>query len=144
MSAGWFAFDRSKCTGCNACVRLPEQGAQTVCTAKRRAWIKSQAAWKRDGVFSARSGGRLTLSGRGHGAAGFALALLREAKTPYRADHQSLWALPTDVLDQACRVLDALIFDIKCLDSAATKAGVGSELILKNIGHVFEHFPGFR
>ena len=50
---------------------------------------------------------------------------------------------PTDVLDQACRVLDALIFDIKCLDSARHKkaTGVGSELILKNIGHVFEHFP---
>ena len=35
------------------------------------------------------------------------------------------------------------IFDIKCLDSARHKkaTGVGSELILKNIGHVFEHFP---
>lgn len=32
-------------------------------------------------------------------------------------------------------MLDALIFDIKCLDSARHKKATGSELILKNIGH---------
>ena len=96
-------------------------------------------------MFYTRSGGGLTLSG-GEALAqpDFALALLREAKKRHiHTTIETCGHYPTEVLDQACRALDALIFDIKCLDSARHKkaTGVGSELILKNIGHVFEHFP---
>ena len=36
---GLVCFDRSKCTGCNACA--PARAGRRRCTAKRRAWIKS-------------------------------------------------------------------------------------------------------
>ena len=98
-----------------------------------------------DGVFYSRSGGGVTLSG---GEAltqpEFALALLREARRRHiHTTIETCGHYPTEVLDEACRSLDALIFDVKCLDSERHKrfTGVGNELILKNINHVFEHLP---
>lgn len=123
--------------------RLPS-GAQTV-YGETQSVDQILSRVEEDGVFYTRSGGGLTLSG-GEALAqpDFALALLREAKKRHiHTTIETCGHYPTDVLDQASRVLDALIFDIKCLDSARHKkaTGVGSELILKNIGHVFEHFP---
>ena len=132
------------CMGCNACVRACPSGAQTV-YGETQSVDQILSRVEEDGVFYTRSGGGLTLSG-GEALAqpDFALALLREAKKRHiHTTIETCGHYPTEVLDQACRVLDALIFDIKCLDSARHKkaTGVGSELILKNIGHVFEHFP---
>ena len=141
---GLICFDRSMCTGCNACVRACPTGAQTVYGES----VSVDHILKRveeDDVFYARSGGGLTLSG-GEALAqpDFALALLREAKA--RRIHTTIETCghySTDVLEEACRLLDALIFDVKCLDSERHKAstGVGNELILRNLHFVFEHFP---
>lgn len=141
---GLICFDRTKCTDCGACVRACPSGAQTVYGET----VSVDHILKRveeDDVFYARSGGGLTLSG-GEALAqpDFALALLREAKA--RRIHTTIETCghyPTDVLEKACRLLDALIFDVKCLDSERHKkfTGVGNELILRNLHFVFERFP---
>lgn len=141
---GLICFDRSKCTGCNACVRACPTGAQAVYGET----VSVDDILKRveeDDVFYARSGGGLTLSG-GEALAQpeFALALLREARA--RRIHTTIETCghyPTDVLEEACRLLDALIFDVKCLDSERHKkfTGVGNELILRNLHLALERFP---
>ena len=123
--------------------RLPERGADGV---RRNAERGSNPELRGRGRRVLYAIGRRAHPVRGEALAqpDFALALLREAKKRHiHTTIETCGHYPTDVLDQACRVLDALIFDIKCLDSARHKkaTGVGSELILKNIGHVFEHFP---
>ena len=142
------AYNPTRCLTAAVCGRCakacPTGGAQTV-YGETQSVDQILSRVEEDGVFYTRSGGGLTLSG-GEALAqpDFALALLREAKKRHiHTTIETCGHYPTDVLDQACRVLDALIFDIKCLDSARHKkaTGVGSELILKNIGHVFEHFP---
>lgn len=141
---GMIRFDRAKCTGCDACVRACPSGAQTV-YGETMSVDDVLKRVEEDGVFYSRSGGGLTLSG---GEAlvqpDFALALLREARRRHiHTTIETCGHYPTEVIDEACRSLDALIFDVKCLDSERHKkfTGVGNELILKNINHVFEHFP---
>ena len=79
---GLVCFDRSKCTGCNACVRACPSGAQTV-YGETQSVDQILSRVEEDGVFYTRSGGGLTLSG-GEALAqpDFALALLREAVIP--------------------------------------------------------------
>lgn len=98
-----------------------------------------------DGVFYARSGGGLTLSG-GEALAqpDFALALLREAKR--RRIHRALETCslaPRDVLLEACGLLDYALMDVKCLDAERHKAftGVDNERILTNIRAVRDAYP---
>lgn len=141
---GMIRFDRAKCTGCDGCVRACPSGAQTV-YGETMSVDDVLKRVEEDGVFYSRSGGGLTLSG---GEAlvqpDFALALLREARRRHiHTTIETCGHYPTEVIDEACRSLDALIFDVKCLDSERHKkfTGVGNELILKNINHVFEHFP---
>lgn len=141
---GLICFDRSKCTGCNACVRACPTGAQAVYGET----VSVDDILKRveeDDVFYARSGGGLTLSG-GEALAQpeFALALLREARA--RRIHTTIETCghyAAEVLEEACSFLDALIFDVKCLDSERHKkfTGVGNELILRNLNLALERFP---
>lgn len=141
---GLICFDRSKCTGCNACVRACPTGAQAVYGET----VSVDDILKRveeDDVFYARSGGGLTLSG-GEALAQpeFALAVLREARA--RRIHTTIETCghyAAEVLEEACRFLDALIFDVKCLDSERHKkfTGVGNELILRNLNLALERFP---
>lgn len=141
---GLIRFDRAQCTGCNACVRACPTGAQAVYGET----VSVDDILKRveeDDVFYARSGGGLTLSG-GEALAQpeFALALLREARARrIHATIETCGHYPTEVLEAACGLLDALIFDVKCLDSERHKkhTGVGNELILRNLNLVFERFP---
>lgn len=141
---GLILFDRAKCTGCNACVRACPSGAQTV-YGERQSVEQILSRVEEDDVFYARSGGGLTLSG---GEAltqpDFALALLREARRRHiHTTIETCGHYPTEVLDAACRSLDALIFDIKSMDSERHRkaTGVGNEQILRNARYAFETFP---
>ncbi len=137
-------FDRRRCILCGLCVSACPTGAQSVYGQLRSVGdILDQV--EKDDVFYNRSDGGMTLSGGEPLAqADFALALLREARR--RQIHTTIETCghcPTELLDRACRHLDALIFDIKSLDSEKHKrfVGVGNELILRNIEHVWTHFP---
>lgn len=98
-----------------------------------------------DSVFYTRSGGGLTLSGgEALNQPAFALALLREAKR--RRVHRALetCALAQEALVlEAASLLDYLLVDVKCMDSAlhAAFTGAGNERILSNIRAVRGLFP---
>ena len=142
-SDGLLLDDRSKCTNCFACVEQCPSGAQSL-YGEKRSVDQVLKRVEEDGVFYARSGGGLTLSG---GEAtmqpDFILALLREAKKR-RIDTamETCGHCDWEVLKQACTLLGGLIFDIKCMDSAKHKkfTKVGNELILKNFKRVCENF----
>ena len=102
-------------------------------------------AVEQDGVFYARSGGGMTLSG---GEAmfqpEFALALLRDAKRRrINTVMETCGHCSTEALLEACGLLDGLIFDIKSMSSARHKqgTGVGNELILENFKSVLRACP---
>lgn len=137
-------YDRRLCTECGLCVPACPTGAQSFYGQLMNVdAILKQV--ERDDVFYSRSNGGLTLSGGEPMAQPeFALALLREAgRRRIHTTIETCGHYPTELIDQACRVLDALIYDIKSLDNEKHKefTGVGNELILQNIEHVWTHFP---
>ena len=144
VANGLLLDDRVKCTECFACVEACPSGAQ-------RLYGESQTVGQvlsrveEDGVFYARSGGGVTLSG---GEAmvqpDFVLALLREARVRrINSAMETCGHYGWDGLREACALLNSLIFDLKHLDSSKHRefTGVGNELILKNFQRVCEEFP---
>ncbi|MBO4335293.1 MAG: glycyl-radical enzyme activating protein [Desulfovibrio sp.] len=141
---GMIMFDGSQCTQCFACARACPGEAQKV-YGESKSVGEILDLVERDQTFYARSGGGLTLSG---GEAlfqhDFCLALLRAAKRRHinTAMETSAYA-PYRYLEEACRHLDKLIMDIKCLDSVKHKTftGVENTLILENFRRVCQDFP---
>lgn len=141
---GLLRDDREKCTECFACVRACPSGAQS---SYGETWTVDQVLRRveEDGVFYARSGGGLTLSG---GEAmvqpDFVLALLREAKARrVNTAMETCGHCEWDALSRVAGLLGSLIFDIKCLDSEKHRqfTGVGNQLILKNFRRLCQEFP---
>lgn len=99
-----------------------------------------------DSVFYSRSGGGLTLGGGDPMYQPvFTVRLLAEAK--HRRIHTTMetcgfvrWGL----LEEACRHLDVLLYDIKSMDTEKHKAFTGrsNRTILENLRRVREGFPG--
>lgn len=141
---GMLCNDRSKCAECFQCVDACPSGAQSL-YGETLSVDDVLRRVEEDGVFYHRSGGGLTLSG---GEAmmqpAFALALLREAhvrriNTVMETCGQYVW----EHLEEACRNLNSLIFDIKHISSEKHRAftGAGNETILGNFRRVCEIFP---
>ena len=141
---GLICFDRDRCNDCGRCVSLCPAGAQTY-YGEIHSVADIMQKVEADNVFYSRSGGGLTVSGgEPFAQADFTLALLREArKNHLHTTAESCGLCPTEVLNQACSLLDALIFDVKSLDTVRHReyTGQGNEQILKNLDYVFAHFP---
>lgn len=144
VTDGMLIDDRTRCRECFACVRACPSGAQTL---YGEPWSVDEVLKRveRDDAFYTRSGGGLTLSG---GEAlmqpEFACALLREAKARHiDTALETCGCYPYEHLQAACRSLDTLMFDIKCLpaDKHQEFTGVGNERILDNFRRVCEEFP---
>jgi pyruvate formate lyase activating enzyme len=106
------------------------------------------AALKRveeDGIFYARSGGGLTLSGgEPLTQASFALALLREARR--RRIHtciETCGNVPWAVLDNAAPYLDGVFYDVKSLNDDIHRVftGGGNGQILENLKRLSAEYP---
>jgi pyruvate formate lyase activating enzyme len=144
VKEGLLLDDRNKCTECFACVEACPSGAQRL-YGENQTVDQVLSRVEEDGVFYARSGGGVTLSG---GEAmvqpDFVLALLREAKARrINSSMETCGHYGWDNLREACTLLNSLIFDLKHLDTAKHRefTGVGNELILKNFQRVCDQFP---
>ena len=98
-----------------------------------------------DEAFYTRSGGGLTLSGgEPLFQEAFGLALLREARKR-RIDTcvETCGNVPWTVLEEACRYLNSIYYDIKCVDNNthAVHVGTSNELILSNLVRLKTSFP---
>jgi glycyl-radical enzyme activating protein family len=101
-----------------------------------------------DSSFYRRSEGGMTLSGgEPLQQAGFSINLLREAKryginTAIETSGNVQWP----ILEQACRLLNTVMYDLKCLNSAkhSIYTGIGNELILNNLKMMCSTFPDLK
>jgi pyruvate formate lyase activating enzyme len=136
--------DRDRCDGCLECAHTCPAGALNV-YGEVRTVDEVLTAVEEDGVFYSRSGGGMTLSGgEPMFQPEFAVALLREARfrrinTAMETCGHCHW----EALEEACRNLDSLLFDIKSLDPDKHRAftGVSNERILANFARIGESFP---
>jgi pyruvate formate lyase activating enzyme len=100
---------------------------------------------ERDGLFYARSGGGMTLSGgEPLMQARFALALLRAARRRHLdCAVETCGQVPWEVLSDACGLVRELFFDVKLADPERHRrhTGVDNAAILANLRRVAEDFP---
>ncbi|MBP2628566.1 MAG: glycyl-radical enzyme activating protein family [Firmicutes bacterium] len=98
-----------------------------------------------DGAFYSRSGGGMTISGgEPFMQADFTIALLKEAKrrrinTAIETSGYVGW----HILEEACKYLDTILFDIKSLDDQRhiEFTHVSNEIILNNFKKLYDDFP---
>jgi pyruvate formate lyase activating enzyme len=137
-------LERKLCQGCFQCVEA--------CSAKALSTFGTMMSVdevltvvEADGLFYARSGGGITLSGGEPLQQGkFAYELLFEAKrrrikTAMETCGFSEWS----EMSKVCTVLDHILFDIKCMDSLKHEkfTGVKNEVILDNFKQLCKQFP---
>jgi pyruvate formate lyase activating enzyme len=140
------AFDRSLCAGCERpCVdACPASGV--IAYGQRKTVDEVLRVVEQDGLFYARSGGGLTLSG-GEPLAQpqFALALLREAKRRRIGTAiETCGQVPWPVLAEASELLQSAMFDIKSLDPARLEecTGLPPGQAMENLRRLVRERPG--
>lgn len=140
---GLICYDARKCKNCFACHNACPSGAQQVYGEEMTVKAILDHV-ERDGVFFSRSSGGLTLSG---GEAltqhEFAHALLRAARKRHIGTTiETCGFYKYEHLQEACRHLDRLIIDIKCMDSDKHRefTGVDNAVILENISRAVSEF----
>jgi len=137
-------IDRNRCRICAECAKACPNRALSVCGEVKSA-AEVVAEVEKDGLFYARSGGGMTLSGGEplHQPA-FALALLKEAaRRRIGTAVETCGYLPFEVLESACRWTRHLIYDIKTMDAAKHRISTGKDnrLILKNFRRIRKYYP---
>ncbi|MCE5262748.1 MAG: glycyl-radical enzyme activating protein [Deltaproteobacteria bacterium] len=142
---GFPQIDRTLCRSCFACTEACPSQALAV-LGRRMSASEVLDAVESDGAFYGRSGGGMTLSGGEPLAqAGFACALLREAKRRRISTCMETcgfvdWA----ELEAACSNLDSILYDIKCIDPVRHRefTGASNEKVLDNFQRLCDRFPG--
>ena len=98
-----------------------------------------------ESIFYSRSGGGLTLSGgEPFMQAEFTLELLKEAKKRRMNNAiETSGYTPWEKMEEACRYLDTVLFDIKCMDEQKhiKYTGVSNKIILDNFEKMCKSFP---
>jgi len=100
---------------------------------------------ERDGLFFARSGGGLTLSG-GEPLlqVDFAVRLLQEAgRRGIHTAMETSGCVPWHDVERVCRHVDQVFYDVKCVDAERHReaTGVANGRILENLRRLRETFP---
>ncbi len=135
---------RENCQQCFCCVdECPSQALYTFGMLKGIDEILKTV--EADGIFYSRSGGGMTISGgEPFMQADFTIALLKEAKrrrinTAIETSGYVDW----QTLEKACKYLDMIFFDIKCMDDQRhiEFTHVSNEVILSNFKKLCDDFP---
>jgi pyruvate formate lyase activating enzyme len=137
-------LDRETCTECLLCTKACPSLALNV---YGETMTVSQVIDKveEDTSFYSRSGGGLTISGgEPMHQAEFAVSLLKEAKR--RRIHTAMETCgfcQWEDLQEACGLLDTLLYDVKSMDPEKHRVftGISNELILENLHRVREVYP---
>ena len=142
---GKIAIDRTRCDDCDQhCVAAcPAQGI--IMYGETRSVDNVLGIVEQDAMFYTRSGGGMTLSG-GEPLLQreFMLALLREAKRRrINTSMETCGLAPWENLDDACQLLNSILFDIKTLDPVKHKEQTGAPLepVLANFTKMMEAYP---
>jgi len=137
-------IDLTACTVCGSCVLVcPSQAIELLGEGMSVGEVLELV--ERDGLFFARSGGGLTLSG-GEPLlqADFAVRLLEEARR--RGIHTAIetsGCAPWGDVERVCRHVDQVFYDVKCMDAERHReaTGTGNGRILENLRRLREAFP---
>ncbi|MBC8014422.1 MAG: glycyl-radical enzyme activating protein [Sporomusaceae bacterium] len=137
-------IDRERCQECFLCVaECPSKALHTFGELKSVDEVLKVV--EADGMFYARSGGGMTISGgEPFTQAEFTIELLKEAKrrrinTAIETCGYTDW----EILKKACAYLDTILFDIKSMDDDkhVMFTNVSNKLILNNFKQLYEGFP---
>jgi pyruvate formate lyase activating enzyme len=137
-------IDREVCTECLLCTRAcPSLALNVYGESMTVAQVIDKV--EEDSAFYSRSGGGLTIGGgEPMHQAEFAVSLLKEAKRRrVNTAMESCGFCRWEDLQDACRFLDTLLYDVKSMDPDKHRlfTGVSNELILENLRKVREAFP---
>ena len=141
---GLVRIDREACGKCFRCVEACPAKALTL-FGKLMSVDEVLHVVETDGIFYARSGGGLTLSGgEPLVQADFVVELLKEAKKR-RIDTsmETCGLVDWKDLERACRHLDSILYDIKSMDPVKHKefTGASNERVIENFLRLCEAFP---
>jgi len=137
-------IDREICTECLLCAKACPSLALNV---YGESLTVEQVIGKveEDSAFYSRSGGGLTIGGgEPMHQAEFAVAILKEAKRRrINTAMETCGFCNWEALENACSLLDTLLYDVKSMDPEKHRVftGASNELVLENLKRVREAFP---
>ncbi len=141
---GKMALDRQRCAACFRCADVCPAKALHV-FGKLMTIDEVLKTVEADGVFYARSGGGLTLSGgEPLSQSVFTVGILKEAKRRrLNTAIETCGLADWEAMSEAAQYLNAIIFDVKCMsaDKHERFTGVTNEQILANLTRLCQAYP---